>query len=241
MPATQLRTYDPAGCAVFLKTNERFGGLSNMAPGFPLVVNGVRIRTSEALYQACRFPLRPDVQRQIIEDPSPMTAKMRSKPFRGDTRPDWDAVRVKIMRWCIRVKLAQNEQAFGRLLRSTGNMPIVEKKTHRKDFWGAVEQPDGMLVGMNVLGRLLMELRDQLRGEGGGDMRTVPPLPIPDFLLFSQTINPVTASPKALNVDEPLLSESHRCESQRSLFDQSRLVSAEHTSSPARSSPQRHR
>src|SRR5690606_2680418 len=95
-------TYYPAESAVFLKTNERFGGLSNMAPGFPIVLNGVRIRTSEALFQACRFPRRPDVQRQIIDDPSPMTAKMRSKPFRSDTRPDWDAVRGKILRWCLR-------------------------------------------------------------------------------------------------------------------------------------------
>ena len=49
---SQVRTYYPAESAVFLKTNERFGGLSNMAPGFPIVLNGVRIRTSEALYQA---------------------------------------------------------------------------------------------------------------------------------------------------------------------------------------------
>jgi type I restriction enzyme, S subunit len=125
---SQDRTYRPTESAVFLKTNERFGGLSNMAPGFPVIVNGVRIRTSEALYQACRFPGRPDVQRQIIDDPSPMTAKMRSKPLRGDTRSDWEAVRVNIMRWCLRVKLAQNWQTFGRLLLSTGDMPIVEKK-----------------------------------------------------------------------------------------------------------------
>src|ERR1043166_5319684 len=153
--SSQVRTYYPDSSAVFLKTNERFGGLSNMAPGFPLVVNGVLIRTSEALYQACRFPSRPDVQQQIIDEPSPMTAKMRSKPFREDTRPDWDALRVKIMRWCLRVKLAQNWSTFGKVLLSTGEMPIVEKKVRRNDFWGATEMSDSTLVGMNVLGRLL--------------------------------------------------------------------------------------
>ena len=66
--ASQVRTYDPAASVVFLKTNERFGGLSNMAPGFPLRVNGVRIRTSEALYQACRFPHLPDVHRRTQPD-----------------------------------------------------------------------------------------------------------------------------------------------------------------------------
>lgn len=184
----QIRTYHPTESAVFRKTNEPFGGLSNMAPGFPLVVNNTRIRTSEALYQACRFPSRSDVQRQIIADRSPMNAKMRSKPFRGDTRPDWDLVRVQVMRWCLRVKLAQNWQKFGNLLLSTGESPIVEKKLRRTDFWASTEQPDGTLVGMNVLGRLLMELREQLRCDKAENLRAVKPLNIPDFLLFEQPI-----------------------------------------------------
>ena len=168
-----------------------------MAPGFPLIVNGVRIRTSEALYQACRFPKRPDVQRQIIADHSPMTAKIRSKPFRGNTRPDWDSVRVQVMRWCLRVKLAQNWQKFGNLLLSTGEAPIVEKKVGRKDFWASAEQPDGTLVGMNVLGRLLMELREQLKCGGTENLRFVKPLNIPDFLLFEQQIKPIQTPPSA--------------------------------------------
>jgi hypothetical protein len=44
---------------VFYKAKEVFGGLSNMAGGFPLVVNGIHILTSEALYQACYFPPPP--------------------------------------------------------------------------------------------------------------------------------------------------------------------------------------
>lgn len=84
---SQLRTYERATSVVFLKTNEEFGGLSNMAGGFPLKVNGLRILTSEALYQACRFPHRPEVQRFIIEQASPMTAKMKSKPYRAIRAP----------------------------------------------------------------------------------------------------------------------------------------------------------
>ncbi|HVI86827.1 MAG TPA: NADAR domain-containing protein [Dongiaceae bacterium] len=194
--ASQVRTYDPIGSVVFLKTNERFGGLSNMAPGFPLRVNGIRIRTSEALYQACRYPHMPDVQRKIIDEHSPMTAKMRSKPFRQDSRPDWDAVRVKIMRWCLRVKLAQNWREFGRLLLATGDRPIVEQ-SRKDDFWGAKSNEDGTLVGMNVLGRLLMELREQLKGDQVDSLRFIEPLGISEFLLFSQPIEAVQASPDA--------------------------------------------
>ena len=186
-PASQVRTYDPAASIVFLKTKERFGGLSNMAAGFPLWVNGIQIRTSEALYQACRFPHMPDVQRGIIDERSPMTAKMRSKPFRKNSRPDWDAVRVKIMRWCLRVKLAQNWKEFGRLLLATGERAIVEQ-SRKDDFWGAKVAEDGSLVGMNVLGRLLMELREQLKGNKAESLRAVESLSIPEFLLFQNPI-----------------------------------------------------
>lgn len=160
MSETEIRTYRPAEIVRFRKTTEEFGGLSNMAPGFPLMVLGHRIRTSEALYQACRFPHMPEVQAMILKEGSPMTAKMRSKPFRKDSRPDWDEVRVPIMRWCLRVKLLYNWSAFSTLLIATGDRQIVEDS--RKDtYWGAVPQEDGSLKGQNVLGRLLMELRDK--------------------------------------------------------------------------------
>ena len=71
--AEQTRTYTRMESVAFGKTKEAFGGLSNMAAGFPIRVNGVRILTSEALYQACRFPHLPHVQRLIIAQVSPMT------------------------------------------------------------------------------------------------------------------------------------------------------------------------
>jgi type I restriction enzyme S subunit len=167
-----------------------------MAAGFPLHVNGVRIKTSEALYQACRFPHMPEVQQLIIGENSPMTAKMRIKPYRRVSRHDWDFVRVKIMRWSLRVKLAQNWREFGRLLLSTGDRPIVEQ-SRKDDFWGAKVADDGTLVGMNVLGRLLMELREQLKGDEAESLRFIEPLAISEFLLFGQPIEAVQAVPNA--------------------------------------------
>src|ERR1039458_6253647 len=133
----ESRTYRRQECAVFRKTDERFGGLSNMAPGYPLCVNGVPVWTAEAIYQACRFPHLPDVQRLILDQTSPMTAKMRSKPYREQSRADWDDVRLQVMRWCLRAKLVQNWEKFTALLLTTGEKPIVED-SRRDDFWGAV-------------------------------------------------------------------------------------------------------
>ena len=189
-----LRTYVRGEAVVVYKTKEDFGGLSNMASGYPLQINGVRILTTEALYQACRFPHLPEVQREIIGQHSPMTAKMKSKPHRKDSRPDWDEVRYKVMRWCLRVKIAQNYAEFDRLLLATRDRPIVEQ-SRKDDYWGAklADEAGDTLIGQNVLGRLLMELREKLKDDADGMLKTVSPLGIPDFLLLGKPIETVTA------------------------------------------------
>jgi type I restriction enzyme, S subunit len=183
----ERRTYHQADSAVFLKTKEVFGGLSNMAGGYPLEVNGVHILTAEALYQACRFPHLPDLQRLIIGQNSPMTAKMVSKPHRQNSRADWNKYRVRIMRWCLRIKLAQNWERFGETLLETNDWPIVEE-SRKDDFWGAKRLDDETLIGINMLGRLLTELRDQLLSQESELLRTVSPPDVPDFTLLGKLI-----------------------------------------------------
>ena len=200
MPTVESREYERHDCVIFRKTAAEHGALSNMAPGFPLEVNSVRIRTVEALYQACRFPHRSDVQHLILEQRSPMAAKMRSKPFRKESRPDWEVVRVNVMRWCIRVKLAQNWYRFSFVLKSTGDSPIVEES--KKDtFWGASPEDNRWLVGANVLGRLLMELRRELNGPQSASLRSVPVLSIPDFLLCGEPIRPIRTELRPVGSD----------------------------------------
>ncbi len=153
------RDWYRAESALFRVTTEKWGGLSNMAAGFPVTLGGTTFRTSEALYQALRFPGLPDVQQMIAEQASPMTAKMKSKPFRrNDSHPDWERIRVSVMSWCLRLKLAQNWSTFGQLLASTAPLYIVEEST-RDRFWGAVPYGD-RLKGSNTLGVLLAFLRD---------------------------------------------------------------------------------
>ena len=196
-----IRKYRADECAVFYKTREQFGGLSNMAGGWPLRVQEVRVPSSEALYQACRFPDRPDVQELILAQSSPMSAKMVSKPYRDEEgRADWEDIRVEVMAWCLNVKLAQHWGRFSELLLSTGDRPIVER-SRRDDFWGAKMPPDdsGTLVGRNVLGRLLEELRMKVI-ETPNTVRDSPLLPpsLADFYLPSP--------PKASKIHAPRFS-----------------------------------
>jgi ribA/ribD-fused uncharacterized protein len=191
---TATDTYRRAQCAVFRKTDEGWGGLSNMAPGFPLWVNGIDVRTSEALYQAARFPQLPAIQREILAQASPMAAKMKSKPHRHAARPDFDALRVPIMWWALRVKLACNPVTFAGLLTSTAGRLIVED-SHKDGYWGAISKTDPtVLHGANVLGRLLVLLRDIVVTVDPALWRMAPPPPITDFLLDGQLVGTVTGA-----------------------------------------------
>jgi ribA/ribD-fused uncharacterized protein len=187
-------------CVVFYKVGEEWGGLSNMNNDFPLRVNGMRIGSSEALYQACRFPQRPDWQQEILNAAHAMRAKMVSKKEgrrKEHSRADWEQVQEAVMLWCLRVKLAQHYQRFGGLLRRTSPRPIVERS--RKDrYWGAILEADGVLRGQNRLGLLLMELRDELvaakvAGQEGRLLRVEPPQ-VPDFLLLGQAITVIDST-----------------------------------------------
>lgn len=146
-----------------------------MCGGMPLRVSGMRFESSEALYQACRFPDLPEIQREIAANRSPMGAKMTARRERAHSREDWDGVRVPLMRWCLAVKLADAPQRFRHALAQTEHRPIVEQ-SRRDRFWGAVPAGAEELVGENTLGRLLMELRSF---DHRGRLLPVPAPPIP--------------------------------------------------------------
>lgn len=186
---SKSRIYSIKDSIVFSKTDGPFGGLSNMAPGYPLFINDNIISTSEALYQAMRYPLFPDIQHEIIAQNSPMTAKMISKKYRDKTRQDWESIRVKIMRWSLEVKLSQNWNKFSTLLKETGDKPIVEFSS-KDQFWGALDTLNGELSGTNALGRLLMDIR-QRYVTTNNIPQCIAPVNIAGFMLFGFEIDTI--------------------------------------------------
>lgn len=185
-----VRSWDLHSSICFQKTSEEWGAFSNMAAGFPIVINDVQWRTSEALYQALRFPDFPDVQELIRMEKSPMAAKMVSKPHRlKSSRTDWEDVRIDLMYWSLRVKLAHNFHNFGGLLRKSMKTEIVEKSSKDR-FWGAVPVNEDYLQGRNVLGVLLAKLRrDWVLGQESPCM--VEPPNLSNCLLLGKVISPI--------------------------------------------------
>lgn len=187
----EIRIYNIEECIRFKKTTEKFGGLSNMAGGYHIVVNGVFIKSSEALYQALKYTNNPEVQMEIINQNSPMTAKMISKKHKEKIRKDWENIRVAVMKWSLRVKLCQNIETFGSLLLETKNLPIVEE-SNKDTFWGA-QRNNNHFEGANILGRLLMELRELHKSY---QFDTVKPLNLNNFYLNGKNINIVNNNDK---------------------------------------------
>jgi hypothetical protein len=92
------------------------------------------------------------------------------------------------------VKLACNYDTFGKLLDSTGSKTIVETSPDG-NFWGAVPEKKKIhrspLVGYNVFGQLLMELRDEYRQKPKSRMLVVKPPKVNNFKLFGKKIGTV--------------------------------------------------
>lgn len=153
-------TYIAQGAAAFRRSKEEHGKLSNMTHGFPLKVNGIRFQSPEGLYQALKFPSAAEVQREIANQRSGMEAKATAYNHKNFC-PDWDAVRVNVMRFTQALRLIQHPAKFGNALLSTNGKPIVEVST-RDPFWGAQPKQNGkILQGTNMLGKILTELRNE--------------------------------------------------------------------------------
>lgn len=189
--ANEIFTYNKHQVLSFAKTTGKFGGLSNMASDYVLFVNEINIPNAEALYQACKFSLYPEIQRMIIEERNPMTSKRISRQYQAYVRSDWDQIKIAVMDWCLQLKLLQNWDKFGGLLRDSGSSVIVEYST-KDDVWGAMPKDNDVLVGQNVLGRLLMKIRTEYVIPNKKPEKMLPPNVI-GFMLYGVPITEVYA------------------------------------------------
>jgi len=156
------------GLIAFTKVNLPYGWLGNMAAE-PVVYQGKRYRTSEALFQCMRFEGHPAVQQAIRDCASPMAAKMTAKKHRQliqGTVEFMGTEDVERMRLCLRLRVEQHS-GIKRMLLATGERLLVEDVSKRRGpsalFWGAYwDAAQEVWVGQNTLGSCWMELRGNL-------------------------------------------------------------------------------
>lgn len=156
-----IERYPAAQCVCLRRVDDEWGVLVNFART-PLLVNNVPCKSAEQLFQLMKF-VDPEPVLAVYNARNPkMTAKHWEQSHR---RADWGSMIVDAMKYCLTVKYEKSE-AFASALRRTAGRHIVEDQTtFRKrwaDTWG-VKLEGEEYVGPNLLGRLLMELRDQGR------------------------------------------------------------------------------
>lgn len=182
------KVYNTNEVISFSKISGTWGRFSNMFNN-ALFVNETFIPSAEALYQSCKYPLYPEIQKEIIDQDNGMKAKKISRAYTKYERQDWETIKFSVMRWTLMVKLLQDWDNLSTLLDKTKDLPIVEISS-KDTLWGAVRCAHDKLVGRNILGRLLMDIRNKyVLTYHKPDF--VPPLQIPSFQLFGVNIGRV--------------------------------------------------
>ena len=157
-----MRIYAKDEACGFRFSRATWGAFSNFQPlAVPVAAGPWLFSSSEALYQAAKFAARPDIQQRIAAAPTAREAAAIGRAPGLGIDLGWNAQRVDVMRWVLRMKREANAAAIDAVLAATADHPIVEVSTH-DPWWGARPVAD-RYEGNYVLGRLWMELRQQLR------------------------------------------------------------------------------
>lgn len=135
---------------------QQFYVLSNFS-AFCLDWDGKRFMTSEAAYHYEKFNAHPEIQQEILEAPSAHESLQIARRNHDKIRPDWEQIKTQVMRGIISQKAAQHEYVRRQLL-LTGDRELIED-SWRDGFWGWGPDKDGM----NILGRLWMDVREEIR------------------------------------------------------------------------------
>lgn len=143
--------------------------LSNFHP-CDFHINGQRFHSSEQAYQFIRAKNlgAPEVADKVMRTKNAKECKKLS--YLCTSTPEWDQVKKEKMKLIIQEKFFQNDSLQSKLL-ETGVNTLIEATTDT--FWGAGAVLGSKLLssgkwsGMNSLGQLLIELREDVKRTKG--------------------------------------------------------------------------
>jgi N-glycosidase YbiA len=141
----------------FYSTHDKYGAFSNFSRhGFE--IDGKYWKTSEHYFQAMKFE-GTEYEVKVRQARSPKDAANLGRRRDFPLRRDWEEIKDDVMRRAV-LKKFQTHKELEKLLLSTGEEEIVENASSDY-YWGCGK--DG--TGLNKLGTILMETRDQLRAD----------------------------------------------------------------------------
>lgn len=133
---------------------KQYSFLSNFHPspvfGFPTV---------EHYYQAAKS-LDPEHHQAIMSTPYPGRAKRLGRNV--ELRPDWEEIKFKVMEKALREKFKISEMKEALL--ATGDQELLEGNVWHDNVFGNCWCPKCRdISGENMLGKLLMKIREELK------------------------------------------------------------------------------
>ena len=124
----------------------------------PVTYEGVTYPSSEHAYQAAKS-LDRDQRLEVSKIKRAGDAKKAGQ--RLTLRPGWDkGVKLEVMRDILRIKFS--DYSLRNRLLETGDRELIESNTWNDTFWGVCNGH-----GRNWLGKLLMELREEIKNATG--------------------------------------------------------------------------
>lgn len=149
----------------FYSVSVEYGCFSNFA-AFPITNKGKRWPTSEHYFQGQKFE-NAEHREAIRKAKSPMIAARMGRDRKKKLRRDWESAKGNVIRAAVLAKFTQHDELRAILL-ATGNAKLAEH-TKNDSCWG--DGGDGR--GKNMLGRILMEVRETLRAAAEVGWNTV--------------------------------------------------------------------
>jgi hypothetical protein len=132
-----------------------YGCFSNFSP-HKLIEDGIEYKTSEHYYQSKKF-LKKEDELEVINSATPSLCAKIGRDREKTLREDWEEIKDDIMYNALKLKFSQNF-FIKNILLSTAEEELIEDSPV-DSYWGCGS--DGL--GKNMLGKLLMKLRQELR------------------------------------------------------------------------------
>lgn len=119
----------------------------------PVHYEGLVYKSSEAAFQSAKTTdMSIRLKFTTVNPP-------KSKAMGGHLylRPNWEQIKNQVMEDCVRDKFTRNPDLAEKLL-ATGDEELIEGNYWGDDYWGVCTSE-----GKNMLGKILMKVRDELK------------------------------------------------------------------------------
>jgi ribA/ribD-fused uncharacterized protein len=155
--------------AVPMFKQDEYKFLSNMYP-----VDIVGYKCVESFYMAMKTENKSI--REQIKSMNGFEAKKFARTFA--IRKDWNEIKMDVMRHALVIKFEPGTELAAKLL-ATGDVELIETNTWHDNFWGQCicGTVCNDVTGKNMLGAMLMEIRDSLKDNGGESGKDMPKTP----------------------------------------------------------------